>query len=727
MITSKLNTKELKKVISFIESNIGRLDELISESKIREGNSSDYFGNSKERHAVIIIEITKFKEGCQILKSRLENVKAMLDQLRNQYFESNAVVKIYLNPAPPPQPETATEDSPSQESSSSGISASSIVSSISGSSGPPSNSSLSLEKSLYTFDTLCEPFKKIVEAFRKLYTFNPRAVFYEISELVIFLKDQESIKFFEDAKKKITEVFTIYLKTRETAYRSKQTKKEQLTKNKNAEISTIQKNYDDNYAEEDAKVKKIEQSLEQAQKLVHSTRTDRFNARVAFEKLVKDKGLTNVSQEYKTAKLPLDNATKDAVAAELTLKNAKDDLEPARRSRHKLNDDYRASIRAIQEQEKADTRLEDELYEKEITKASKVAKEDISLQKSIINNIYGTTNRIDYYYFRSMGITPAIGPEDVKFDKNNAKFIENYLPLIDSYPGFDGELKKIVSSIHVIKNKADVLNGEIGFTHDYRIDSHSATKISGYIDELLPLIEKFSKLIQEFNDILFKYKNAFVTLSFQIATTLFGYGISILQIFMQNFPEQLSFFTEKEQPQLPPPKLPKLPTEDYGLTQLNDLKNPIKPFVTAKYIENQEIQLDQYVYEPKPTNFNLLLPTDPQTYPSNVPLFKLGNVAKMLSINIPVIPVIPHLAIGGKKQRRLLPPPSRPLQSNKRHKKRKTIKNRSSAPNTTHKTTKKNKRYTNNNKTTKNKQVKNILTKANQKRNKKHKRSIRKV
>ena len=41
-------------------------------------------------------------------------------------------------------------------------------------------SSLSLEKSLYTFDTLCEPFKKIVEAFRKLYTFNPKAVFTSV-------------------------------------------------------------------------------------------------------------------------------------------------------------------------------------------------------------------------------------------------------------------------------------------------------------------------------------------------------------------------------------------------------------------------------------------------------------------------------------------------------------------------------------------------------------------
>jgi hypothetical protein len=229
------------------------------------------------------------------------------------------------------------------------------------------------------------------------------------------------------------------------------------------------------------------------------------------------------------------------------------------------------------------------------------------------------------------------------------------------------------------------------------------------------------------------YKNAFVILSFQIASTLFGYGVSILQIFMQNFPEKLNSFTA-----------PDGSTDtNYGLNQLDKLKEPFESFVSNGDVKSQEFDLQPSDYETQlatltpaltSTPFNILLPLGKQKL-KNVQIFKVSLVAKVLGIPPEQTSQADVLVMGGKKQRRLLlPPPSRPLQSNKRPKKRKTIKNRPNATNTTHKTTKKNKRYTNNknnnnnnNKTKKNKQVKNILTKSNQKRNKKHKRSIRKV
>jgi hypothetical protein len=200
---------------------------------------------------------------------------------------------------------------------------------------------------------------------------------------------------------------------------------------------------------------------------------------------------------------------------------------------------------------------------------------------------------------------------------------------------------------------------------------------------------------------------------------------------MQNFPEKLKDFS-------PPVGSAEEPTN--GLKLLDKLKKPFESFVSNGDVKSQEFDLQPSDYEtqlatltpaPPPTPFNILLPLDKKL--SSVPLFSAQLVAKALRFPLEQTSQTDIFAMGGKKQRRLLlPPPSRPLQSNKRPKKRKTIKNRPNATNTTHKTTKKNKRYTNNknnnnNKTKKNKQVKNILTKSNQKCNKKHKRSIRKV
>jgi hypothetical protein len=512
-------------------------------------------------------------------------------------------------------------------------------------------------------------------------------------------------------------VFGIYSETKKKASDSKEAKLEEVKKSSRDEILKIDEEYNPNIDGKEAEIEKIKERVTQAQTLLDSSRTLRYNARVAFDKLKKKyKDDETDSPEYKSALALKESTEKDVTTAELALTNASKELEAARKILSQIMREQTGITQQIKQNEQSETTTINEAWVDEKEKALQVATNAISSEKSTINAIHIKVRKISYYYFQGMGIT--IGTDNqVKFDEKNAEFIKNYKPLIESYPNFDELLKKIVSIIYVIKSKAESLNTDLEFREHKMTLGHLSSTESN-IDKLPPLIQTFSKLIQEFNGVLFKYKNAFVTLAFKIVTTLFGYGISILQIFMQNFPEQLSFFTEKESPLLsPPPKIPKKPTEDYGLNQLNALKKPVEPFV-KEYIENQDITLDQYTYEPKPTEFSLLTPTLDLT---KVPLFRLPD--------IPVMPVMP--TGGGKKQRRLLlPPPSRPLQSNKRPKKRKTIKKRSSATTSTSKTTKKNKRYTNNknnNKTKKNKPMKSISTKSNQKRNKKHKRSIRKV
>jgi hypothetical protein len=307
------------------------------------------------------------------------------------------------------------------------------------------------------------------------------------------------------------------------------------------------------------------------------------------------------------------------------------------------------------------------------------------------------------------------------------KNMDMYKSLTNFYPGFEELLKKLAYSLYNIYQKLGSLN-------DYTSGIGVFVKRSydEKVKELLELKSSLSDVMKEIDNVLLGYKNAFVTLSFQIASTLFGYGVSILQIFMQNFPEKLNDFT-------PSAGSAEKPTN--GLQELDKLKEPFKSFVSNGDVKSQEFDIQPSDYETQlatltppltSTPFNILLPLGNQKL-KDVQIFKVSLVAKVLDIPPEQMSQTGVVVMGGKKQRRLLlPPPSRPLQSNKRPKKRKTIKNRPNATNTTHKTTKKNKRYTNNknnnnNKTKKNKQVKNILTKSNQKRNKRHKRSIRKV
>ena len=239
---------------------------------------------------------------------------------------------------------------------------------------------------------------------------------------------------------------------------------------------------------------------------------------------------------------------------------------------------------------------------------------------------------------KDMGIT-GVENEKIIFDKTKTFFSDHYTPLIDTYPGFDELLAKMVNIFYNIKKTSSELYDEITKINDNLDKNEGKDKIIQLIDVLSPLPEMLSEAMKNVNDVLLLYKNAFVRLSFQIASTLFGYGVSILQIFMQNFPEQMNTFNEDGL---------------YGLRQLNALKAPFQPFVTARDIETQVFNLSDYAsvftIHQDPTPFNLLLPIENL---SSMPLFTKDKIQPASASG------------GGKKQRRLLPP---------RPKKRKTIK-----------------------------------------------------
>ena len=128
------------------------------------------------------------------------------------------------------------------------------------------------------------------------------------------------------------------------------------------------------------------------------------------------------------------------------------------------------------------------------------------------------------------------------------------------------------------------------------------------------------------DDDLTNYKNAFITLSFQIASTLFGYGISVLQIFMQNFPEQMCSFNDDTR---------------YGLKQLDTLKQTFEiftglPSVNSPLVKSDEFELDNTNYSTnirkkitKPTPFSTLVPFGPTNKIENMPLFQLPTLYEL--------------------------------------------------------------------------------------------------
>jgi len=330
----------------------------------------------------------------------------MLDQLRNQYFESNPVVKNYLNPTPPSLTESVSVDKSSTKSSSPANIASSVVSSISGLSGPPYNSSLSFEKSLYTFDTLCEPFKKIVDAFQKLYTFKPdKKVFYEISELVLKLKEEETRNFFEDAKTKIKSVFDIYFEAEKKASESKKAKLEELKKSSDDEISKIDGKYDPDIRDKEKEFEKIKDRVTQAQKLFDSSWTPRYDAQRAFELLNRNKDVTTDSPEYKSALTLKESTKKDLETASEALKNPKKELEDARNILLQLMREKDSIKEQIEQKKKSETKTINEAWDEEKEKALQVARNAINVEKSIINEIFRKARDINYIYFLVMGIT----------------------------------------------------------------------------------------------------------------------------------------------------------------------------------------------------------------------------------------------------------------------------------------------------------------------------------
>jgi hypothetical protein len=171
------------------------------------------------------------------------------------------------------------------------------------------------------------------------------------------------------------------------------------------------------------------------------------------------------------------------------------------------------------------------------------------------------------------------------------------------------------------------------------------------------LKESLTMPTQTDDDKLTENKNAFIALSFQIASTLFGYGISVLQIFMQNFPEQMCNFKDDT---------------NYGLKQLDTLKNPFEIFSSLNLSDN--FDLDKTNYTPsiqrkftKLTSFSTLLPFG-STKIENTPLFTYDSLTSL---------VTQVVSVGGSKPRRLLRHQhhsNSPSQQKKRPKKRKTIK-----------------------------------------------------
>jgi hypothetical protein len=266
---------------------------------------------------------------------------------------------------------------------------------------------------------------------------------------------------------------------------------------------------------------------------------------------------------------------------------------------------------------------------------------------------------------------------------DTGKIIPSIKKLINFDPKIEELLKKLYLDFSTIYESLNYTNGSFK-TIIYNIrdsvgnlaKSPSKEKIEKLIQLIQPAITNISKLdgfdskikttIEDLKKVLLSYKNAFITLSFQIASTLFGYRISVLQILMQNFPEQMNNFNQD---------MVKPSTPNYGLTELDKLKTPFNPFVGAGDVENQEFKLSDYELSLlsssppfNPTPFNILLPLGDKL--SNVPSFEFNMMAKLLRIPERESTI---LLMGGKKQRRLL---SSPTQQKKRPKKRKTIKNK---------------------------------------------------
>ena len=684
-VNSIMNTTKLSRLIGIIDEKINDIDEL---NRLSKGKLSTSFSTAKIRHNAIIDVSTRFKEDFRILKARLENIKAMLVDLYTE-FNNNKVVKLYLKPV--------------QHT-------------------PLLSQTLTPPKSDYTFNKLYESLNRMFHTFNSLDS--PAGLFTSMNTLVKKLNEVASKELLEKEKLTIDDMYNTY---------EQESTKILLTDKVDA-IQTLDLEYT-------TKIKKIDEDFEKkgidtkakydALKLISDQKfREKETAEIEFKeagkkrdaewKEAKQKQQYNKYPPYLTAFKEEDEKEKILKLANQQYTEAHRNMNDAKAANDNVTQDYDDAKKSVDLTYRESKENIDTKYDQLIDEAKNAAKETM---KDFADKMFSIFKLCEHYHTQGIfNMFTMTTSGEVNILIEDTFFNKNYTTLIRTYPGFIDLLKELYKTFYNIKKNTSTL---LSFYHFDASDPEIKTSNIAAINALIELTPKLGEDMQKFNNVLILYTNAFITLSFQIATTLFGYGISILQIFMQNIPERLSYYTESSTS--PEERLK-------NLTELNNLKEPIDPFVNAGDIENQVFSLSHYALEFagfKETKFSLLLPLENLTE-EQVPLFTLHYVAsKIGGINMSRFEINVGGGSGGKKQRRLLPPPpSRPLQSNKRPKKRKTIKKRSSAANTTHKTTKKNKRYTNNknnNKTKKNKQVKNILTKANQKRNKKHKRSIRKV
>ena len=561
IIIKHLDTTTLSSSIKELDQIIQQLTSLLT----KVSGKNPLLPNSKIRKQREIDTITKMKEDCQVLKLRLENVKAMIEGLKKN-FEKNEVVKKYLKPSEDP-------NNPTSKSSATPVVAFVPTASQYKLTSQPKPS----QHSITTYMDLKEKIINLSDQFHSLYVHdkfdkNKIPLINNIYELLYFLYGPSVV----DITNPTTE---LYLK------------------------SIIEK------------LNVLKQQIE----------------------------IVNVDEQ-------------GVVNAE-TIKELQQQVSTIYNNLYDEDKKYKSNFRSKQIPE-------------------------ISLRK-ILSNIH--------YVFNGFSKRTTDGNTTILIDK--AKIKGNIKELIEFDPKLEELLKKLYLIFSTIYESLNYPGGSLSavlfelnnsianFAKSHNKEQKSADnkKILNLIQQAITNIsnlDNFNKeikiIIGDLKKVLLMYKNAFITLSFQIASTLFGYGISFLQIFMQNFPEQMNNFN---QDMLQPSK------PNYGLQELDKLKTPFKTFVNEEDVENQDFELSDYALDLLPystdfgkTPFNLLLPLDDKL--SSVPLFYFNTMCKALDIPERTSDTF---LIGGSKPRILLRHQhhsNSPSQQKKRPKKRKTIKHK---------------------------------------------------
>jgi hypothetical protein len=496
---------------------------------------------------------TQFQEKCKILKARLENVKIMLQGETGigglvSHFNSNNVVKLYLNKKPPKQ-DTSSEVS--------------LDSLVSGQHQPLTNS-------LYTFKNLYETLKKMVEAFKTLYINNVEghnikqsALFYCIDDVNSNIKSDELKEIFSQLKDKWEKIFHEYNDEKTTMDREHEDRLKTLTN----EHKTSVRNFDEQTGitnrEHTAKMSAASMDYENLVRKVEleSIRFQNTKFNSEKEKREEEGKIDNIAVQCSAVKTlwQKENALSDEFNTSKT-KEKNILLEGHKNAIEKLQTEYSKASTILNED--FTTRLKDD---------------KISYLHSKITAY--TDNLKTHYKYTISGDGDG---KQVNFDFNSGKKGDKLIALenlTEMSPTINELIQELIIDYNAVSKILDNIWSNTRSIETFYKDNHTTNgtyyrTTEKLIDPLGAASLKLDEAMKKVNDVLLMYKNAFVTLSFQIASTLFGYGVSILQIFMQNFPEKLNSFT-------PPDGDTEL---NYGLQQLDKLKAPFQPFVDAKDI-----------------------------------------------------------------------------------------------------------------------------------------------